>query len=489
MAEFPEFKGSSKTDDDIKTIRIPIIGSLLFRGTAAAKDQRFVNGFFDVLTNPVTNATSYYFNKRWGLTQTGGIQPPAAAATARGCYSWNGNLYSVYGTKIYSGTTDLGVTLTSSTGLCGFAETRSGAGTRYLGINDGVKLFIIATDNTVTTVTTNYPTPNTRDLQYMDGYFFVLQNTGIHYHCTVDDPTSWDVTKFLTAQMYNTDISKAGIGLARLANYLVQFSEKHTQLFYDAANTSGSALSNYEQAVNQIGCASTDSIEQSEDHVIWVSNLGKAGISVHMLSEATGVREVATPAIKRILQAEGTSISTCVALTVQQGGHALYVLNLDSASRTFVYDYKTDLWVEWETAAGGAKWPIVAACQHSNALIVQHATNGWLYVMSPTIYQDDTVNFTVLMRLGRVDFGTNQYKFVRSLDILGDIQSSTTNVSLQYSNDDWTTLSTARTLDMSLSRVFTMNLGMFRRRSFQISYAGNNPLRIEALELRLKLGE
>ena len=488
MAEEKKFTGSSKADDDIQTIRIPSIGSLLFRGTAASKDQRFVNGFFDVLKNPETQKTYYYFNKRWGLTQTGGIRPPAGNGTARGCYSWNGKLYSCYGTSLYSGTTDLGVTLTSSTGLCGFAETRSGAGTRYLGINDGIKLFLIATDDTVTTVTTNYPTPNTRDLQYMDGYFFVLQNTGVHYHCTVDDPTSWDVTKFLTAQMYSADINKAGIGMARLGNYLVQFSEKHEQVFYDAANSSGSALSNVEQLANQIGCASTDSIEQLEDRIIWVSNLGKAGLSVHMLSEQGGAREVATPAIKRILQAEGTSISTCVAFIVQQGGHALYVLNLDSANRTFVYDYKEDLWVEWEVAAGGAKWPIVASCQHGNALICQHATNGWLYVMSPTIYQDDTVNFTWLMRLGRVDFGTNQYKFAKSLDIIGDIQSSTTNVSLQYSDDDWTTLSTARTLNMALSRAFAMNLGMFRRRSFQLSYAGNNPLRVEALELRIKLG-
>ena len=126
-----KFTGSSKADEDIETIRIPSIGSLLYRGTAAAKDQRFVNGFFDVLKNPQTDKTYYYFNKRWGLTQTGGIRPPAGNGTARGCYSWNGNLYSVYGTSIYSGTTDLGVTLTSSTGLCGFAEVRPGAGTVY----------------------------------------------------------------------------------------------------------------------------------------------------------------------------------------------------------------------------------------------------------------------------------------------------------------------------------------------------------------------
>ena len=488
MAE-DTFQGTTGTDDsDIKTIRIPAIGSLLYRGTAASKDQRFVNGFFDVFKNSLTEKLSFYFNKRWGLTQTSGRQPTGGAATARGCYSWNGILYSVYGTKIYSNSTDLGVTLTSSTGLCGFAETRSGAGTRYLGINDGIKLFLISTTDVVTTVTTNYPTPNTRDLQYMDGYFFVLRNNGIHYHCTVDDPVTWDVTKFLTAQMYTADIDKAGIGIARLANYLVQFSDKHTQLFFDNANAAGSALSNYEQAVSQIGCASTDSIEQQEDRVIWVSNLGKHGYGVHMLSEAGGVKDVATPAIKRILQAEGTSISTCVALTVHQGGHTLYVLNLDGANRTFVYDYTSDLWVEWEAAAGGAKWPIVASCQHLNQLIVQHATNGWLYVMSPTIYQDDSVNFTVLMRFARVDFDTNQYKFQKSFDVICDIQASTTNVSFQYSNDDWVTLSTARTLDMSLSRVFATNLGMFRRRSVQLSYTGNNPFRVEAIEFRVKLG-
>ena len=51
MAE-DTFQGTTGTDDaDIKTIRIQAIGSLLYRGTAASKDQRFVNGFFDVFKN------------------------------------------------------------------------------------------------------------------------------------------------------------------------------------------------------------------------------------------------------------------------------------------------------------------------------------------------------------------------------------------------------------------------------------------------------
>ena len=163
-------------------------------------------------------------------------------------------------------------------------------------------------------------------------------------------------------------------------------------------------------------------------------------------------------------------------------------MNLAGADRTCVYDLTTQLWVEWEVAAGGARFPIVASCVHNNVLIVQHETNGWLYVMSPTVYQDDAVNFTVLARLGRVDFDTSIRKFIQSLTPIGDVQSSTTNTSLQYSDDDWVTLSTARTLDMSLVRPFSSNLGNFRRRAFQLSYAGNNPWRYEALELKIKLG-
>lgn len=482
-----QFTGSSsqKQQDEIQVARIPIIGNMLFRGTSASKDQRFVNGIFEVSKNSETQKTHYFFAKRPGLTQTGGAQPPAGSAVGRGVYSWNSKRYSVFGNKIYSGTTDLGVTLTTTTGMCGFASVRPGAGTTYLGINDGVKLYLISTSDVVSTITTNFPTPNTGDLVYMDGYFFVLKTDGTLWSCTVDDPVTWDASKFLTAMMYGD----AGVTIARQNNLMVVFLQKSIQFFFDNANATGSPLSNVEQAVQQLGCSARGSVVKDEGSIIWVTNSDTGGHTIYKMDGVTSVKEIATQEIQRVLNSEGTGIAQANAFSARTSGKLLYILSLATAGRTFVFDHETELWTEWEAAAGGAVWPIVSVIEHGNALACQHATNGWIYILNNLTYQDDSTNFTVLARLSRLDFDTTKWKFCKRIDLIGDMQASTTNVSLQYSDDDYVTLSTARTMDMSYPQCFATNLGRFQRRAWQVSYAGNNPLRLEALEVRLRIGD
>ena len=101
--------------EDVETVRVPLLGSSLNRGSTASKDQRFVNGLFWASTNPVTQEKTFAFVKRPGLTLVN--QPPAGAAVGRGVYSWNGSIYSVFGTKIYKGR---GYEVSRSSGQNGF---------------------------------------------------------------------------------------------------------------------------------------------------------------------------------------------------------------------------------------------------------------------------------------------------------------------------------------------------------------------------------
>ena len=78
--------------------------------------------------------------------------PPATAVEGRGFYSWNGDIYSVFGTKIYKNGSDLGVTLTTSTGLVAFSETSAIAAIRYLAVTDGTAIYLIQVSDTVTTI-------------------------------------------------------------------------------------------------------------------------------------------------------------------------------------------------------------------------------------------------------------------------------------------------------------------------------------------------
>lgn len=466
------------TKDSIQTVKIPFIGNPTNRDTVTSKDQRFVNCYFDVLES-AEGSKSFYLVKRPGFAELN--RPPAANAVGRGIKSWNGNVYSVFADKIYKGTTDLGVTLTTTTGLCGISFVHPNAGTQRICINDGAKLYVINTADAVTTVAT-IPA-NLGDLVYLDRYFFTMKADGTIVQCDLDDPTTWDVSKVIVPNMGNG----SGKGLARLGLYLIGFTNKGYQVFFDNANASGSVLSNIPEANQQVGCASRTSIASNENLITFVSNTENGGYSVIKLTGPSNPTAISTPGIERILRAEGTSITGCIGAYIRLGGHTFYILKLTSSSRTLVYDFNSELWYEWQNPAGTA-FDLISFTQHNNTLLGQHATDGRIHTLSESTYQDATTNFTVLGRFKPVDFDDENRKFVRSAELVGDRQSTTTNVSLQYSDDDFNNTSTARTLDMSQPTARAMNLGNFTRRSWQVSYTGSNPLRLESLHLRLRMG-
>jgi len=142
-------ESQSKKQTEFETVRLNFLDPPEYRSTSAAKDRRFVNGYFEPSYNKIKQAIAYHFVKRPGIARS--IQPPAGAATARGCYAWKENIFSVFGRKIYRGTSDLGITMPTAdaTSMCNFAETRPGASTEYLGVNTGQALYLIATDYSV----------------------------------------------------------------------------------------------------------------------------------------------------------------------------------------------------------------------------------------------------------------------------------------------------------------------------------------------------
>lgn len=471
------------------TARIPFMGNPHARSNDGTKDQRFINCFFEPIVDPLqTTALSrsldYYTVKRPGTSQN--INPADGAGTGRGFYYWplTNTLYSIVGTQIYAGSTNLGVTLTTTTGKCGITETRPGATTPYLGINDGVKLYIISITNVVTTITTNFPTPNTTDLIFQDTYWFVLKTDGSMWSCNSDDPTTWNPANDIYAQM----MAGNGVALARIANYTLLFTDRNIQYFSDAANPAGSPFSNVEQAMQKIGCQSNGSLAQTEDNMYWVGNGYNGEPTVWKLGGTTALNEIANEPICRILGQEGANLANATSMAFRVAGHQFYLLNLTGINRTLVYHDTTQLWCEWSDTTLMNAWPMIACAQMGNQLLVQHTTNGWIYNLSTTVYQDDSVTFPVFIRLGRHDYDTLDRKFCVRLDLVCDKQSTPSSVLIQYSDDDYTTFSTGRTFDVSLTRNFGRAWGNFRRRSWQLTHTANTPFRAWGLEVKLSLG-
>lgn len=465
-----------------QTVRIPLIGSTNLRATSTSKDQRYVNVFAETIQNAITGHKSLWCIKRPGLTQFS--NPPGTTATGRGIYSWDGNLYSVFGDQLYRNTSSI-QTLGTSSGIVCFAETSAIAATPYLFVNDGSKGYVVTTAGTVAEVTdADYNDTNLGNVVFFDGYTLVATSNGRIWNSANEDPTSWGASDFLNAQMYPDGL----VAIVRQGTYLVALGQASTEFFYDNAGTSpGSFMAKTDQVALQVGCAGRDTVVQQENFLIWVARSNLGGYSVQKLDGLSNLNKISNSAIDRVLNSEETNISGAYAFAIRTGGHLFYVLTLPNADRTFVFDLDENNWTEWQSSTSG-RFLYVASTQHNGIPMIQGASDGKVWEVDQGVYQDGSTAISVIIQTGLIDADTTQRKFCGRLELVGDEQTSASSVSVQYTNDDYQTLSTARTIDLSDSRPVLNHLGSFRRRGYKLTHTADTPLRLEALEMDLTLG-
>lgn len=539
-------------DNEIRQTRFPLFGNINARGTDENKDQRYVNCFPESSTNSETGNKKYTLIKRAGYSLTSTVK--GAGGVGRALAIWRSKTYSIIDNTIYSNTTNIG-TIGTSTGYVSIAEMSRNAGTPYLCISDGAKLYLVSTSDVVTTidntqvqslsitnvgsggapvsgtwatsggggagatgtftitggilsatsVTTRgtgytsvptitistgalptggallanlcaFPPVNIISITYMDGYIFAGTLEGRIYNSDVGDPTLWQPSNYIAAEMFQDDL----VALSRQNNMLVSLGKSSTQFFYNAANPTGSPLANTEQAVLQFGTINNRCVVSHESYLAWVAEAETGGYSVIRLNGTSDIKKISTEPIERILNAEGSSLATALAYPIRYQGHFWYVLKL--SSRTLLYDYDEDMWHDWESTSGG-NFPMIECQEFNYVPIMLHESDGKLYSLDASLYQDNGVNFSAKMITSRVDLESSRRKFLNKLELGGDVQSTTSIITVEYSDDDYLTWSAPRILDMANSHNFLKQLGSFRRRAFRLIHMANTPMRLEYLEL------
>lgn len=484
--------GQSQTGQQsgVRTIPIPFAGLPTQRGVGTG-DQRYVNIIFEKEENPLSGGTLITCRKRPGVSSVN--QPPAGAATGRGLFAWQatGAIYSVFDDKLYKGTTDMGVTLAGTTGKVWWAHSPATSTTQYLFMSDGADLYLIETDDTVTQIDENddaeWPTSNLGPVCFFDDYIFLAQSDGEIWNSDVDAPTAWTSTGVISASGYGDDLE----AIVRMKEQIVALGKSSIQMFYDNATT-GSPLARVEQNAFQVGCVSKNTVALSGETLVWVGSSEEGGDmnrQVWLMEGLTKFKSVSTKVIERFLAEEGTNISNASCWMERVDGHLLYVLNLiTTASRTFVYDVDMDMWSEWQVAGASTEITWNAATSLNGETYVQDVASGRILKFADTVYQDNGTNFTVTIQTDRFNFGTPMCKFQNRLWIEGDTTSSSSNLAVSVTDDDYASFNTARNIDMSLIRKFLPQWGRFYERAYKFTYTDNYPLRLRQFWVDLEEG-
>jgi hypothetical protein len=502
----------------LQKTKVPLFGAYSNRSPDPDKDQRFINVFpesrkieqLDQMRVNLVKRPGSKFHKYYDLVT---LEEDPWYLEARGIAYFNGYLYTVWGNKLFVDIDPEGVTapievleLYSSTRKVGFVKGNSAVLGDYLFFTDGDTGYYIDDAYTITEIT-GLPYPHTTTPVFLDGYIFIAYGSDI-YNCDLDDPATWNSSNFISAESFSDPIR----ALARQNNQIVAFGSTSTEFFYDAANASGSPLNRNESALIQIGCFAPDCIYQGEKYCFFIGQSESGGKAIWMI-EGFQPKKISDEFIERILDAERdidsiTYISTIKGYGFRTMGHFFYLMNFKGLERTFLYDVDEKLWHEWGTAIPvpddtesldlHATYYIYsyATDTETNTIYFQNDYSPCVCYLDPTYHSDDyyvrspthksiQIPLGMFIRTNKYDMDTINRKRLHSLRLISDSTelSETSFIEVRYTDDDYYTYSSAREIVLDNDFPILYQLGIFRRRAFEIRGVTNHAMRFEALEL------
>ena len=454
--------------------RLPLVITPDNRASSTNKDAKLVNCYSEKSPDG-----TYWIYKRPGVTKVN--QPPGAAATARGCWNWLGDVYSIFGTTMYKATTGLAGTLNATNGVYKFDQCKGA--TPKMQFGDGVKAYNYDGGSGIVQITdVDFPSSFVKGWAYLDATTYVGTASATLQGSGLNDPTSWDILNVISAYIEPDN----GVAVAKQLVYVVFFKQWSTEIFYDAGNATGSPLSPVPSAKINFGCQTSGSVASIDGSLFWVAVNQSQSVQV-MQMDALKAWPISTDPIQRLLN--GVDFTTTWAFGIKNGSHRFYVLTVKVANLTLVYDLDEKMWSQW-TDASGNYWPFVAATwDATNGQLLQHETDGYMYKLDDAAYTDAGSVITVDIVTPNFDGETNRRKNMTMMKFVADqVAGSTLMVRKNDQDYSLTKWSNFRKVDLSRQQPILPDCGTFVRRAIHMRHQSQTFFRLKAIELQLDLG-
>lgn len=494
--------------------RIPLIGSILARnpdtGTFFGRDQYFDNCYPQINQNSITGSAKAYVYKRPGFGATSSAAASYLGASGGtewsissgfvGVMPWfNGSTLAVYNTSdaligatianIDSSTrVTLGDTRISTDSYLTLVATKTADSLPHAWfLKEGDAAWTEITD-------VDYPANQTPALTtygrivHMDGYAFIMDAAGNIWNSDLNSLANWTATSFINAQLY----PDGGAGLARLGNLIVAFGLRSVEFFQNAGNATGSPLVRVPSLAQRIGAPRTGTSGSETIKTIGseVYFIGQGSIdgqrTVQRITQGGQITKISTPAVDMLISSSATAPGFAGAMTLHGMRHVVLCMG---SNRTLAYCIDTRTWWYFTMASSLVPVSVVGGIGNLRSnLITTGNRNRYTHDPLSPVYQDNAVDYTMTIVTQDTDEGNRDRKFYQSVELVGDIRSTSGSTNISWSDDDGQNFSTARAVDMSATRARLMRCGSSRRRSWKITEAVNAPFRAEAIDVNITAG-
>jgi hypothetical protein len=487
-----------------KNTTLPLLWEWDDRSPLLDKDTEAVNVVWDVVQDKIEGSGHIHAIKREGLQQFNTV---AIGAGIDGLFYWaepqiivgagSAGIQFFSNNGVNTNTNALVAFDIGIAGHIGFTNFLYDDGHSDLVITDGFNAVVVTTACAVTIISdADRPVFHRPYPVFLDGYLFLADDKSNIQNSVNNNPLSWVAGDFISAEAYPDKIT----ALARHGAYIVAFGTSSMEFFYDAANPTGTPLAKYTASTPRIGylgglAPQGDSLYFIGTPVGSYPGICKlTGFKIEQIGTASSNRSTAYAARYPF----GLLQSDFAGHIFNINGHTLYCWRSNN-SKTYAVDTDTGMFTRLEThLSNSVGFNPVASCfverpvnnGDAGFTVVSFSSfNSNLFAFSPTIYRDDNVNFTVTFVTRNLDFGTRRRKFGNRLVIACDQPATPSNISISWTDNDYQTYSTARTLDISNVYPAMYSLGMFMKRAWKITYSDNFPLRFQSMELDYQQGD
>lgn len=350
-----------------------------------------------------------------------------------------------------------------------------------------------------------------RGIVGLDGYFFIMTNSGNIYHCALNDWRSWPSLNVINAEVSGD----RGLAIAKHKYHVVAFGDYSIEFFYNAGNPTGSVLSRRNDIRYTTGLAAPNTLSGLYDVLFFVGQSENDNSrSVYMLDNFK-LSKISNYYVDNFIyqytdwsetnEIEG-SVENIFGAAFSKDGHIYYALTCVNSSgemKTLVYDATAQEWYNWyvqDRAEGTAWWGdnttndvfdvIDAAADNTGNTILALSSRDFYYLESDK-YQDDGANpIETVIQTSNIDIPnvpTRVRKRWNSLAYVGDQASSSENITIKWTDDDYQNFNSGVTIDISTDFPYFHKLGMARRRAFQVTHSANSRFRMKGLDAELKV--
>lgn len=481
--------------DTYRSERVSLFREIALRdGGSSGKDEDYLNVFIEVVKQSKAGDQRRFVQKRAGSTS---VVSSVSAANIRGMYFWADQSKLLYcvgrNVYVYNVNTAVSTTLTntfaSSSGYVGFCEFLYDNGTTKIVATDGTATSGVVTIDSANTVVTcadvDLPTHQPYPV-FLDGYIFLVEtSTGKIFNSANNDPLSWSTTAYVVAEQ-EADITTR---IAKVNNYLIAFGNDSIEYYWDAANAApDSPMQRNDAPIKYNGYVA--GLAQHGNTLYYIGKDALGQPDVYKLTDFK-IENIGTPSISRYLNQAGAALSSWTGNIVGIQGHTFYVVSAGS-SKTWAIDLDTGLVTRFAYQGGSTfdllYTSVVKSTSNIRTYFCLSDTTSTIYKFDESLYQDNGTNYSCIIITENNDFQTLNRKFMGRIGISADRPSSNSNITIQWTDDDYQTWSSARTTNLNTDTPFLRQLGQFRNRAFKFTYTDNYPFRIQDIEVDINKG-